>query len=76
MQQAVHVTVIFQTPKSINITVLFANAVDFVIPKKGESLLEAYETWRNWADEKGTSVCTIHCLSVLCALIKIKSISM
>lgn len=40
-----------------NITVLFPNAVDFVIPKKGESLLEAYETWRKWADEKGTCTC-------------------
>lgn len=26
--------------------------IDFVIPKKGESLLEAYEVWRKWADEK------------------------
>lgn len=26
--------------------------IDFVIPKKGESLIEAYETWRKWADEK------------------------
>lgn len=27
-------------------------AVDFVIPKKGESLLEAYDKWRGWADAK------------------------
>lgn len=26
--------------------------VDFVLPKKGESLLEAYEEWRKNADEK------------------------
>jgi len=26
--------------------------MDFVIPKKGESLLEAYDKWRAWADEK------------------------
>ena len=35
------------------------NAVDFVIPKKGESLIEAYETWRKWADEKGIIRLTI-----------------
>ena len=28
-------------------------AVDFVIPQKGESLLGAYDKWRQWADEKG-----------------------
>ena len=27
-------------------------SVDFVIEQKGESLLEAYEQWRTWADEK------------------------
>ncbi len=27
-------------------------SVDFVIPQKGESLLEAYEKWRGWADAK------------------------
>jgi hypothetical protein len=31
----------------------FLFLVDFVIPKKGESLLAAYDKWRNWADEKG-----------------------
>lgn len=27
-------------------------ALDFVIPAKGQSLLEAYNTWRSWADPK------------------------
>jgi hypothetical protein len=27
-------------------------AVDFAIPSKGQSLLEAYQQWRDWADEK------------------------
>ena len=35
--------------------IFFFITVDFVIPQKGESLLEAYEKWRKWADEKGTS---------------------
>lgn len=53
-------------PAACNIILLFWNTVDFVIPKKGESLLEAYETWRKWADEKGTSACTCFCsMSVL-----------
>ena len=26
--------------------------IDFVIPGKGESLLEAYKRWRGWADPK------------------------
>ena len=48
--------------------VLFWNAVDFVIPKKGESLLEAYEMWRKWADEKGANVCTFLCSISTCVL--------
>ncbi|KAG8237191.1 hypothetical protein J437_LFUL016795, partial [Ladona fulva] len=35
--------------------------MDFVIPKKGESLLEAYEKWRGLADEK---VCCDYALHV------------
>ncbi|KAF0292409.1 Dihydropyrimidinase [Amphibalanus amphitrite] len=26
--------------------------IDFVLPQRGESLLDAYSKWRNWADEK------------------------
>lgn len=26
--------------------------VDFAIPAKGESLVEAFQQWRQWADEK------------------------
>ena len=40
-----------------------------MIPKKGESLLEAYEKWRKWADEKGIvdNTCnTCNSLSVTC----------
>ncbi|CAG0908323.1 unnamed protein product, partial [Cyprideis torosa] len=27
-------------------------SVDFAVPQKGQSLLEAYDKWRGWADEK------------------------
>ena len=50
----------------------YFNAVDFVIPKKGESLLEAYEIWRKWADEKGIvdNACnTCNSLSVIASLL-------
>ena len=30
--------------------------IDFVIPQKGESLLEAYKRWRGWADPKVKSI--------------------
>ena len=38
-----------------NLNLLLSFSVDFVIPAKGESLLEAYERWRGWADEKGNT---------------------
>jgi len=37
--------------------------VDFVIPQKGSSLIEAYNTWRGWADPKGKQYdvsCTVN----------------
>ena len=37
----------------ISSDVIYPISVDFVIPQKGESLLGAYEKWRQWADEKG-----------------------
>ncbi|ELT95974.1 hypothetical protein CAPTEDRAFT_148750 [Capitella teleta] len=35
--------------------------IDFVMPKKGESLVEAYEKWRGWADEKVCCDYSFHC---------------
>lgn len=32
--------------------IIYLSVVDFVIPQKGESLLDAYEKWRGWADAK------------------------
>ena len=34
------------------IDVIYPISVDFVIPQKGESLLGAYDKWRQWADDR------------------------
>jgi dihydropyrimidinase len=34
--------------------------IDFVIPKKGESLVENYHQWRKWADEKVNCDYSLH----------------
>lgn len=35
--------------------------IDFVIPSKGESLMEAYKKWRGWADPKVNCDYMLHC---------------
>jgi len=35
--------------------------LDFVIPDKNESLLKAYDRWRNWADPKVNCDYSLHC---------------
>jgi len=35
--------------------------LDFIVPKPGESLLKAYEQWRNWADGKVHHDYGLHC---------------
>lgn len=41
--------------------VIVTSVVDFVIPPKHESLLQCYDRWRGWADEK---VCCDYSLHV------------
>ncbi len=40
--------------------IFYIFSVDFVIPQKGESLLDAYEKWREWADRKVCSDYAFH----------------
>jgi dihydropyrimidinase len=35
--------------------------IDFIIPNKNESLLKAYDRWRNWADPKVNCDYSLHC---------------
>jgi len=35
--------------------------IDFVIPSKGQSIIEAYDTWRGWADPKVHCDYALHC---------------
>ena len=35
--------------------------IDFVIPQKGQPLMDAYNQWRSWADEKVCCDYSFHC---------------